>query len=324
LFIATGNVLGQVSGPLRDRLEIIELSGYTETEKVHIAREYLVPRQLRENGLRPDEIEIGDQAIRDIIRDYTREAGVRNLEREVGKIGRKVAVRIADGSVGHVVVDAAAIREYLGTPRFSFEAAERTELAGVATGLAYTAYGGDVLFVEASAAPGANGFTVTGQLGDVMRESAQAALSYVRAKYHQLGIEAGFFGKHDLHLHVPAGATPKDGPSAGVAMATALASLLTGIPVRPDVGMTGEITLRGKVLPIGGVKEKVLAAHRAGLTTVILPQRNGPDLDDVPEEVRTAMTFHLVDMIDDVWRHALVGPLPGATPGDADGAQQSG
>jgi len=277
---------------------------------VHIAQGYLIPRQTRENGLRPEEVTFNEEAVRCIIRDYTREAGVRNLERQIGKVARKVAVGVAEGVVEQVAVDSDQVREYLGPAVFEFEAAERTELPGVATGLAYTSYGGDVLFIEASSFPGSNGFTVTGQLGDVMKESAQAALSYVRAKYKQLGIDRGFFGKHDTHLHVPAGATPKDGPSAGVAMATALASLLTAIPVRSDVGMTGEITLRGKVLPVGGVKEKILAAHRAGLGTVILPRRNEKDLRDVPDEVREAMTFVLVDMIDEVWDHALAQPLP--------------
>jgi ATP-dependent Lon protease len=322
LFITTGNVLSQISPPLRDRLEIIELSGYTETDKVHIAQGYLIPRQIRQNGLRTEEVSFSEDAVRCIVRDYTREAGVRNLERQIGKVARKVAVQIAEGAVEKVAVDADQVRDYLGAPQYEFEAAERTELPGVSTGLAYTAYGGDVLFIEASSSPGSKGFTVTGQLGDVMKESAQAALSYVRSKYEHLGIDREFFGKHDTHLHVPAGATPKDGPSAGVAMATALASLLTGIPVRADVGMTGEITLRGKVLPVGGVKEKILAAHRAGLETVILPQRNEKDLEDVPDEVRESMTFVFVDMIDEVWQHALAQPLPeGGREMSEDGAR---
>ncbi len=305
LFIATGNVLGQVSGPLRDRMEIIELSGYTEHDKVHIARGFLVPRQLADNGLRPDEVAFSDDALLRAVRLYTREAGVRNLEREIGKVCRKVAVRIAEGTADHVAVGADDLRAFLGAPRFESEVAERTAIPGVATGLAFTPYGGDVLFVEASAAPGAKGFIVTGQLGEVMRESAQAALSYVRARSDRLGVAPDFFATHDLHVHVPAGATPKDGPSAGVTMATALASLLTGRPVRPDVGMTGEITLRGKVLPVGGIREKVLAAHRAGLRTVILPRRNEPDLEEVPAEAREQLAFVPVDSIDDVWAHAL-------------------
>jgi ATP-dependent Lon protease len=315
LFIATGNVLGQISSPLRDRMEVIELAGYTETDKVHIAEGYLVPRQVRENGLRDDELVFTEDALRRIIGDYTREAGVRNLERQIGKIGRKVAVRIAGGATETITVDGDDVGEYLGPRRFTHEAAERTELPGVATGLAYTPYGGDVLFVEASAAPGGNGFTITGQLGDVMRESAQAALAYVRSKGDQLGLPSTYFAEHDIHVHVPAGATPKDGPSAGVTMSTALASLLTSTPVRSDVGMTGEITLRGKVLPVGGIKEKVLAAHRSGLRTVILPRRNEPDLAEVPDEVRDEMTFVLADMIDDVWASALVDGADAASPG---------
>ena len=321
LFIATGNVLSQISPPLQDRMEIIELSGYTESDKVHIAKGFLVPRQLTENGLREDELAITDGALHQIIRDYTREAGVRDLERQIGKIVRKVAVRVADPKAEAeppATIDTTNVREYLGPQRFIYEAAERTELPGVATGLAYTPYGGDVLFIEASTAPGKGGFTVTGQLGDVMRESAQAALSYVRAQSRSLGIPDDYFALHDLHLHVPAGATPKDGPSAGVTMATAIASLLTGKAVRADVGMTGEITLRGKVLPIGGVKEKMLAAHRAGLRTVILPQRNEPDVEEVPEEVRKEMTVIYADMIDEVWRNALrekvVAPAEGIMP----------
>jgi ATP-dependent Lon protease len=362
LFIATGNVLGQISGPLRDRMEIIELSSYTETDKLHIARGYLLPRQLRENGLRSGELDLSDAAIRRIARRYTREAGVRNLERQIGTICRKVAVGIAEraevdaqveaevpaqagtqvetglqievatppaparpaeadvpvraeaeGSEptqplsegGALFVDEDDLRDLLGPERFSSEVAERTDTAGVATGLAFTPFGGEILFVEASAAAGKKGFLITGQLGDVMKESAQAALSYVRAQQAALGIPDGFFAEHDLHLHVPAGATPKDGPSAGVTMATALASLLTGRPVRADLAMTGEITLRGKVLPVGGIKEKVLAAHRAGLKTVILPRRNAPDLEEVPEEVREDLHFELVDKVDEVWALAL-------------------
>ncbi|MCB9176121.1 MAG: endopeptidase La [Caldilineae bacterium] len=305
LFITTGNVLGQISGPLRDRMEIIELSGYTENDKLHIARDYLVPRQRRENGLRDEELTLTDDAIRTIARRYTREAGVRGLERQIGKVCRKVAVAIADGSISRAEVDETALRDYLGPERFFSEVAERTSIPGVATGLAYTPFGGDVLFVEASSAPGGKGFTVTGQLGDVMRESAQAALAYVRAQSAALGLPDDYFAKHDLHLHVPAGATPKDGPSAGVTMATALASLLTGRSVRSDLGMTGEITLRGKVLPVGGIKEKVLAAHRAGLRTIVLPRRNGPDLESVPDEVRADMRFLLVDRVDEVWQAAF-------------------
>lgn len=318
LFITTGNVLNQISAPLRDRMEIIELSGYTESEKLHIARGFLLPRQIRRNGLMPEEVAFSDEALRRIVRDYTREAGVRDLERQVGKVVRKVAVGVAEGTLSVADVGQDDVRQYLGPQRFIEEAAERTSLPGVATGLAYTPYGGDVLFVEASAAPGGKGFVITGQLGDVMRESAQAALSYVRSQHERLGVDPDFFAKHDLHVHVPAGATPKDGPSAGVAIATALASLLTRRPVRPDVGMTGEITLRGKVLPVGGIKEKVLGAHRAGLRTIILPRRNEMDLDAVPAEVRADMRFVPVDAIHEVWADALEA---GATDGgDGPGA----
>jgi ATP-dependent Lon protease len=286
-------------------MEIIELSGYTETDKVHIAQGYLVPRQAKANGLLLDEVLVTEPALREITRRYTREAGVRNLERQIGKVLRKVAVSIAEGKTGTVTIDQEHVRGYLGAPRFTFEAAERTELPGVATGLAYTPFGGDVLFVEASTAKGSGKFTLTGQLGDVMRESAEAALSYIRSHAEALGIDPEMFADHDIHVHVPSGATPKDGPSAGVTIATALASLVTRRPVRSEVGMTGEITLRGKVLPIGGLKEKALAAHRAGLTTVIIPQRNEPDLDEVPDEVRRSVKFVLADQIDEVLAAAL-------------------
>lgn len=324
LFIATANDLSKISPPLRDRLEIIELSGYTDADKVHIARGFLVPRQCRENGLADGELQLTDAALEDVVQHYTREAGVRSLERQIGKIARKVAVAIAAGDAERVTVDASDVRAYLGARRFFHEAAERTAVCGVATGLAYTPYGGDVLFVEASAAPGSGGFQITGQLGDVMRESAQAALSYVRAHADRLGVDATFFAGHDLHVHVPAGATPKDGPSAGVTIATALASLLSRRPVHAEVGMTGEITLRGKVLPVGGVKEKVLAAHRSGLRTILLPRRNEPDLDEVPDEVRAAMTFHLIDDIDEVWQLALEVLPEGHANGAVDGVGASG
>lgn len=305
LFITTGNVLSTVSPPLRDRMEIIQLSGYTENDKLHIATGYLVPRQVRQNGLREEEIEFTEEALRRIIRDYTREAGVRSLEREIGKVCRKVATQVAEGTVEHAVIREEDVPELLGPQRFFFECADRTEVPGVATGLAATATGGDVLFIEATMMPGGKGFQLTGQLGDVMRESAQAALSYVRSKAEDLDIPPRFFDKTDIHLHVPAGAIPKDGPSAGVTMATALASLLTGRPIRADLGMTGEITLRGKVLPVGGIKEKVLAAHRAGLRTVILPARNEKDLDEIPEEVREEMQFVFVDSVSEVFDAAL-------------------
>jgi len=317
MFITTANILDTIPGPLRDRMEILQLSGYTEEEKLHIAKGYLIPRQIRENGLRPSEISFTDDAIRVIIRDYTREAGVRNLERQIGAVCRKVATRVAEGHTEPVVVEADRVSEFLGKPLYFFEAAERCDLPGVATGLSVTAVGGDILFIEATKMPGQKGLTITGQLGDVMKESAQAALSYVRSQADKLGFDRDFFNTSDIHIHVPAGAVPKDGPSAGVTIATALASLLTGRPVRSDVGMTGEITLRGQVLPVGGIKEKVLAAHRAGLRTVILPRRNEKDLDDLPPDVRDEIQFVLVDRVDEVLETALQdGRL--ADPGEKD------
>ena len=314
MFITTGNVLDTIPAPLRDRMEILQLSGYTEDEKLHIARDYLVPRQRRENSLREEEVSFTDDALRTIIREYTREAGVRNLEREIGSVCRKVAARIAEGRGGPTEITAEDVSEYLGPPRYFYEVAERTEIPGVATGLSWTPQGGDILFVEATRMPGGKGFTLTGQLGEVMRESAQAALSYVRANAEQLGIAPDFFERYDIHLHVPEGAIPKDGPSAGLTMATALASLLSGRPVRADVGMTGEITLRGQVLPVGGIKEKVLAASRAGLTTVILPRRNERDLDEVPAEVREKIRFVLVDRISQAFEAALEDRRDGDRP----------
>ena len=313
MFIATANTLDTIPAPLRDRMELIQLDGYTELEKIEIARGYLVPRQIKANGLRADEIQFIEEGLRQIIRDYTREAGVRNLEREIGRVTRKVATKVAAGDLPTAngnnqevfVIDPDQVREYLGKPKFHFEAALRTEKAGVATGLAVTPVGGDVLFIEAACMPGKDRLTLTGQLGDVMKESAQIALSYVRAHADQFGIDSEKFNNADIHLHVPAGAVPKDGPSAGVTMVTALVSLLTNRPVEAEVGMTGEISLQGQVLPIGGVKQKVLAAHRAGLTTVILPKRNEADLDDVPEDVRKEMTFHVAETIDDVLAYSL-------------------
>jgi len=305
MFITTANVLDTIPGPLRDRMEILQLSGYTEEEKANIAKGYLVPRQIRENGLRDSEISFTDEALRTIIRDYTREAGVRSLERQIGGVCRKVATKVAEGKFESVVVDSSQVSEYLGKPVYFFEAAERCDQPGVATGLSVTAVGGDILFIEATKMPGQKGLTITGQLGEVMKESAQAALSYVRSQADRLGFDQNFFDKSDIHVHVPAGAVPKDGPSAGVTIATALASLLTGRAVRADVGMTGEITLRGQVLPVGGIKEKALAAHRAGLRTVIIPKRNERDLDDLPEDIRDEMTFVLVDRVDEVLMTAL-------------------
>ena len=307
MFITTANWLETIPGPLLDRMEVIQLSGYTEREKIAIARGYLIPRQIRENGLRPEEIVIQDEALELVIRSYTREAGVRNLERELGRLCRKVVTHIAEGKTQTAEITPEVASEYLGKPRFfgNEEVAERTSVPGVATGLAWTPSGGDILFIEATSMPGAKGFMLTGSLGQVMQESAHAALSYVRSNAKELGAAPDFWAKHDIHVHIPAGAQPKDGPSAGVTMACALASLVTGKPVRADLGMTGEITLRGQVLPIGGVKEKVLAAHRAGLKTVILPRRNERDLDEVPEEVRQEMKFIFVDTVADVFRSAL-------------------
>jgi ATP-dependent Lon protease len=313
MFITTANLLDPIPDPLKDRMEILQLSGYTEEEKLKIAHGYLIPRQVRETSLRPEEIEFTDDALRRMVRDYTREAGLRNLEREIGSVCRKVVTKIAAGeTTGKTVITPELVTEMLGKPRYFFEAAERTTIPGVATGLAWTMAGGDILFIEATRMPGGKGFQLTGQLGDVMKESAQAALSWVRSKATELGIADDVFNKSDLHLHIPSGAVPKDGPSAGVTMATALVSLLTDRPVRSNVGMTGEITLRGQVLPIGGVKEKVLAAHRAGLDTVILPRRNEADLEDVPEDVRKQMKFLLVDTVDEVLAAAL--PARGETP----------
>ncbi|MGH8980788.1 MAG: endopeptidase La [Acidimicrobiales bacterium] len=313
LFIATANMLDTVPGPLLDRMEVIRLDGYTEEEKVAIARHHLLPRQRTRAALTEAELVVSDEALRAIVGDYTREAGVRSLERELGRLARKVATRIASGElVSPVTVKEGAVRTWLGRPRFFFEAADRVGAPGVATGLAVTGAGGDVLFVEAAAADGPEGLTLTGQLGDVMKESAEIALSYVRSHADALGIDPSAFSGKRFHVHVPAGAVPKDGPSAGVTITTALVSLLTGVPVRSVVGMTGEVTLQGRVLPIGGVKQKVLAAHRAGLTEVVLPVRNGPDLEDVPEEVRAEMTFHEAATVQDVLDSALeTGALEG-------------
>jgi ATP-dependent Lon protease len=299
-------VVETIPGPLLDRMEVVRLDGYTEDEKLAIARDHLLDRQRERNGLNAEEVAITDGALRQIVGDYTREAGVRNLEREIGKLLRKAATRIAaGGTTTPLVVDDGDVRGSLGRQKFFFEAAERTAVPGVATGLAVTGTGGDVLFIEASVMDGEPGLTLTGQLGDVMKESASIALSYVRAHAGELGITDPNIARRRYHVHVPAGAVPKDGPSAGVTMTTALASLLTGRPVRAEVGMTGEVTLQGRVLPIGGVKQKVLAAHRAGLKAVILPERNGADLEDVPESVRSEMTFHLASEINQVLVHAL-------------------
>jgi ATP-dependent Lon protease len=308
LFIATANIIDTIPSALLDRLEVIRLDGYTESEKVAIARHHLIGRQLARAGLREDEVDFSDGALSTIVVDYTREAGVRSLERELGRLLRKVATKIVSAEVSAPVsIDTSDVRGWLGRPRFFLEAVEQAEVAGVVTGLAVTGAGGDVLTIEASASEGSEGLTLTGQLGDVMKESAEIALSYVRSHALELGIDPGRFVGTRFHVHVPAGAVPKDGPSAGVTMTTALVSLLRDQPVLAGLGMTGEVTLRGRVLPIGGVRQKVLAAHRAGLRTIVLPARNGPDLEDVPEEVRNVMTFHLAERVDDVLAAAF-GP----------------
>src|SRR5881296_2654299 len=306
LFIATANVGDTIPGPLVDRMEVIRFDGYTTSEKVAIARGYLWPRQLERNGLRPEEVEIDDELLRLVAVEYTREAGVRQLERELGKLLRKVATKIASEAVEvPVTIDEPTARDALGRQKVHHEAAARPATPGVATGLAVTGVGGDVLFVEAASMAGKSGLVLTGQLGDVMRESARIALSYVRSHADKLGLDENDFEDASFHVHVPAGAIPKDGPSAGITMTTALASLLTGRPVKHTVGMTGEVTLQGRVLPIGGLKQKALAAHAAGLTDVIIPERNRADLDDIPEEVRNEMSFHPVMSLDEVLEHAL-------------------
>lgn len=314
MFITTANYLEPVPPALRDRMEVIELAGYTEEEKLEIAKRHLLPKQIKENGLTDNDISLLDDAILSIARSYTHEAGVRNLEREMGSVCRKVARSVTEGKTEKTIVTEAKLRELLGPEKFFSEVAERTQEPGVATGLAWTPNGGDILFIEATRMAGKKGLTITGHLGDVMKESAQAALSYVRSRADRLGLSSDFFENCDLHIHVPAGAIPKDGPSAGITVATSLASLLTGRPVHSHVAMTGEITLRGKVMPIGGVKEKVLAARRAGITTVILPKRNEKDMEDVPANVRQEMQFRFVETMDDVLDLALE---PVAIPIDA-------
>ena len=307
LFICTANTLDTIPGPLLDRMDVIQLSGYTEDEKLGIAKRYLVPKQIREHGLRRSQLTLSDTMVRIVIREYTREAGVRNLERRIADICRKAATQVAKGRPEKPRVDDKRLREWLGARRFSGEVRKRTSVAGVATGLAYTAAGGDVLFIEAAAYPGKGRLTVTGQLGDVMQESAQTAHSWVRSHAAEVGLPENWFEEHDVHVHVPAGAVPKDGPSAGVTMATAIASLVRGEPVSADVGMTGEITLSGQVLPIGGLREKSLAAQRAGLKRVIFPRENTPDLDELPPETRKAIEFIPADTIEDVFAGAFGG-----------------
>ncbi|HYK07034.1 MAG TPA: endopeptidase La [Gaiellaceae bacterium] len=317
LFICTANTVDTIPGPLLDRMDVIQLSGYTHEEKLGIAKRYLVPKQLAAHGLKKSRLAIPDKSLRLVIAEYTREAGVRNLDRQIAALCRKAATLVATGSTGRLRVDEVRVREWLGARRFSADARKRTADPGVATGLAYTAVGGDVLFIEATAYPGKGKLTITGQLGVVMQESAQAALSWVRSHAAGLGLAAEWFSANDVHVHVPAGAVPKDGPSAGVTMATAIVSLVRGIPVDDDVGMTGEITLTGQVLPIGGVREKVLAAERAGLTRVILPLENAPDLDDLPAETRAELEFVLVDHVEEVFEEAFRGKPGRRRPGHA-------
>jgi ATP-dependent Lon protease len=307
LFIATSNSMDPVPGPLRDRMEVIEIPGYTETDKLNIAKTYLVPRQLEANGLTPRNARFKDDALRWIIEGYTREAGVRNLERSIGSVARAIAADVVGGRAEKLTVDKDYVTRTLGPRRFEPELAQRTSVPGVATGLAYTPVGGEILFIEATRMPGKGAITLTGQIGDVMKESATAAFSLLRSRADQLGVDGKLLAESDIHIHVPAGAIPKDGPSAGTAMFTALASLMLNRPVRADVAMTGEITLRGLVLPIGGLKEKTLAAARAGIKEVIVPKRNEKDLPDIPDEVKQTVKFHFVENIDQVLEVALAG-----------------
>ncbi|HVX30935.1 MAG TPA: endopeptidase La, partial [Nitrolancea sp.] len=312
MFIATANLLDTIPAPLRDRMEILTLSGYTDEEKLNIARKYLLPKQLKRHALGVDRFTVTDEALMAIVQQYTREAGVRNLEREIANVARKIATRIAEGKEVPEEIGLEEIRDFLGKPRFFYEMLEeRTADPGVAVGVGVSAVGGDIMFIEATRMPGRGNLSVTGQLGDVMKESAQAALSFVRSRAEDIGVDPDFFKETDLHIHVPAGAIPKDGPSAGIALTTALVSLLTGVSIKDRVAMTGEITLRGQVLPVGGIKEKALAAGRAGITTFILPKRNEPDLEDLPASLKENMTFVLVDNMDDVLRAALPSVIKG-------------
>jgi ATP-dependent Lon protease len=316
LFITTANILDPVPPALKDRMEVIRLAGYTEEEKLHIARRHIIPRQLENHGMPSEAVAFGDEAIVKLIREYTREAGLRNVEREIASIIRKVARRRAEGETENVAVTPAKVEEFLGAPYFMREEIEaRMLMPGVALGLSWTAAGGEVLFIEATQMWGQKGLTLTGQLGDVMKESAQAALSWVRAHARKLGIEDSFFERVDLHLHVPEGAIPKDGPSAGITLATALVSLLTNRPVRPDIAMTGEITLSGRVLPVGGIKEKVLAAHRLGIKGIILPKRNEKAVkEDIADNIRADLEIRLVSSIDEVLELALGAPAAKDSP----------
>ncbi|MBN2124970.1 MAG: endopeptidase La [Deltaproteobacteria bacterium] len=309
MFITTANQLDTIPRPLLDRMEVLELPGYTEYDKIQIARRFLIPRQVKEHGLDPARVAFRKGAIERIIREYTREAGLRNLEREIGSVCRGIARKVAEGAGEKFIITASRIPQYLGIPKFTSDLAERTSVPGVATGMAWTPAGGDILFVEATMMPGQKSLVLTGQLGEVMKESAQAALSYLRSKAGRLGISEDFYRDHDLHIHVPAGAVPKDGPSAGVTMLTALASLLTCRPIRHDLAMTGEVTLRGSVLPVGGIKEKVLAASRSGIKHIILPERNKKDLEEIPDKVRNGLEFHLVKNMEEVLKLALEEPV---------------
>jgi ATP-dependent Lon protease len=319
-FIATANQLGPIPPPLRDRMEIIQLAGYSDQEKLHIALQYLMPRQIRENGLTPEQLEIANDAIKLIAARYTREAGVRQLERTIGSLARKVALKVAQGEVKNITIDAGDIKEYLGAPRFYPEEARKELPAGVATGMAWTEMGGEVLFIEATLLPGGSGLTLTGQLGTVMQESARAALSYLWAHAAEFSINSEMFKGYGVHLHVPAGAIPKDGPSAGVTMASALASLFTGRRVRPDTAMTGEITLSGLVFPVGGIKEKVLAAHRAGIRRIVLPSRNEADIEEIPADVRSELEIvpvsRISEAIDSVLEKLVANPPPPLSAND--------
>jgi ATP-dependent Lon protease len=308
MFIGTANLLDPIPPALRDRMEVIELPGYTDEEKLMIAKQFLIPKQRSEHGLTEEHIEFEDEALRKIIRSYTREAGVRNLEREIATVCRAVAKQVAEGKDGKRVIKAEDLHEYLGPIKFFSEVAERTKYAGVATGLAWTPTGGDIIFIESTKMRGKGNLCLTGHLGDVMKESAQAALSYIRSKAEEFGIEPDFFEKHDIHIHVPQGAIPKDGPSAGITMFVSLVSLLTGRLVRNDIAMTGEITLRGLILPVGGIKEKVLAAKRAGIKHVLLPKLNEKDLVEIPETIKEGMDLIFIERMDEAIAHALLPP----------------
>ena len=307
LFIATANDLSTIPGPLLDRMEVISIAGYTEIEKAQITKNHLIPKQLKEHGLKKTQVVIKYEAVLDIIRYYTREAGVRGLERQIATLCRKIAKVIVSGEKKRVTVSSKSVIEYLGKHRFRYGQAEEENQIGVATGLAYTTVGGDTLQIEVSLTPGKGKIQLTGKLGDVMKESAQTALSYVRTKIEELHVDSEYFETHDIHIHVPEGAVPKDGPSAGITMATAIVSAILHRPIRREVGMTGEITLRGRVLPIGGLNEKTLSAHRAGLTTIICPKDNERDIEDIPESVRENLTFKLVSSADEVLAIALDG-----------------